>query len=121
MERRKKQWMKQYKVPKGKKPITPYVETKYGVSAEQAASGNIKAGDEYLPLDTSRGCPGFCPECYAFGSATRGCKNFIIPTKVELTGDFFDNVNQIRRFGEVGDPNIDPDIFNDLVLSVNQE
>jgi len=73
---------------------------------------NIKTGTEIRPMDTSQGCAGFCNECWAaYGGARQTRKCFFDPQPVRLTGDFYDDPYLLRRFGEVGDPNMHPQIW----------
>jgi len=98
------------KTSKGK-PYVPYNVESRNVSRAESGSGNLKTAGELTAFDTSRGCVNFCPECYAFGSGTKSTRLFVEPTKIILKGDFYDNPNMIRRFGESGEPSIHPDKF----------
>ncbi len=73
---------------------------------------NKKAAGEYLDLDTSIGCVGFCPECYArHGGALQPKVCFAQPMPIKLLGHFGDNPAVIRRIGTSGEPNMNPRIW----------
>lgn len=85
----------------------PYAEARQPVSSDRKS--NMKTEGELIPLDTSRGCIGMCPSCYAAtGGSKQGKICFADPQPVELTGHFSDDPEMIRRIGEAGEPNMNP-------------
>jgi hypothetical protein len=91
----------------------PYSESRTPIS--RFTDSNMKVGRAYIDLDTSAGCVGMCPECYAcYGGATQGKKIFANPVPLKLTGRFEDNPKLIRRIGTKGEPNMNPLLWKEI-------
>ncbi len=90
----------------------PYAEESFNVSKLQGK--NRKVGEELVDLDTSRGCIGMCPECYAAAGSAQSKKCFMSPQPVRLTGHFMEDPDKIRRIGTSGEPNIDPRLWKEV-------
>ncbi len=92
---------------KGEQPYVP--NQVFPVSEVKGAGGNMKlAGSDIISGDTSKGCMGMCPECFAKYGQSGMKKFFCDPVPVKLTGDFYDNPHAYRRIGEFGEPNMNP-------------
>lgn len=88
-------------------------QPEYKIDKQSVSTGrsNIKTEGEITPLDCSRGCLGFCPECYAaFGKS--GMRSHAFPKEVDWVGHVSKSKEgNIYRVGEMGEPGFNPETW----------
>jgi len=94
---------------------------KFNINKKPDLGSNAKlAGSDIVVGDTSKGCMGMCPECFAKYGMSGANKAFCDPVPVEMTGNFWERPDAFYRIGENGEPNMDPrkweEIRKDYIL-----